>query len=82
MNSDYQDTVELEIKRLEGLGWHDFSVSDSGLRIAKQLMESEVSFPSESWSPDKGNTESSGIWATYRSKLISQIMTRQGKSVM
>ena len=82
MNFCYQDTVELEIKRLEGLGWRDFSVSESGIRIAKQLMESEVSFPSESWSPDMGNTQSSGIWASHRSKLISQIMSRQGKSVM
>jgi SAM-dependent methyltransferase len=82
MNMGYQAAVELEIKRLEGLGWRDFSVNDSGLRIAKNLLESEVSFPSESYSPEKGNSESSGIWASHRAKKISQIMNNLGKNIM
>ncbi len=82
VNTGYQDLVELEIKRLVGLGWRDFSVNDSGIRIAKQLVESEVSYPSESYSPDKGNAESTGIWASHRSKVISQIMKSLGKNVM
>jgi SAM-dependent methyltransferase len=82
MNMGYQAAVELEIKRLEGLGWRDFSVNDSGLRIAKNLLESEVSFPSESYSPEKGNSESSGIWASHRAKKISQIMNSLGKNIM
>jgi SAM-dependent methyltransferase len=82
MNMGYQAAVELEIKRLEGLGWRDFSVNDSGLRIAKNLLESEVSFPSESYSPEKGNSESSGIWASHRAKRISQIMNSLGKNIM
>jgi SAM-dependent methyltransferase len=82
MNMGYQAAVELEIKRLEGLGWRDFSVNDSGLRIAKNLLESEVSFPSESYSPEKGNSESSGLWASHRAKKISQIMNNLGKNIM
>ena len=82
MTTGYQDAVELEIQRLVGLGWRDFPTNESGMRIAKHLAETEVSYPSESFSVDKGNTESSGIWASHRSKVISQIMNNLGKRIM
>lgn len=82
MTTGYQDAVELEIQRLIGLGWHDFSMNESGMRIAKYLAETEVSYPSESFSVDKGNTESSGIWASHRSRVISEIMNTLGKRIM
>jgi 2-polyprenyl-3-methyl-5-hydroxy-6-metoxy-1,4-benzoquinol methylase len=82
MNWNYQDLIDLEINGLKRLGWFDFPATDSGLRIAKRVSESDISYPSESYDPDLGNSESSGIWATHRANLISEVMKLCGAKVM
>jgi len=82
VNWKYQDLIDLEISRLKRFGWLDFPATDSGLRIAKKVEESYISYPSESYDSDLGNSESSGIWATHRANLISKVMKLSGAKVM
>ena len=74
MSDSYKIAVEKEILKLEGSGWVDFPTSAGGLHVSSRIPESEISFPAESYDPSSNNHESSGVWASFRSKVISNTL--------
>ena len=63
-----------EFKRLEVLGWKLPPRNSLELYCQKSVDESEISFPSESYSATETNDEAGGFWATERAILIAKVL--------
>lgn len=82
MNNRYDSIVNSEIQRLVNLGWSDASRNESGIHISKEIKETEISFPSESYEVNAENKEYSGVWASWRVKQIAEEMSKLGQKII
>ena len=82
MGSVYSYLVNSEIESLIDLGWSDIIENDRGIFISRRIQPSEISFPHESYDPNRGNEESIGIWARWRARQILKAMKQNSQNLI
>jgi SAM-dependent methyltransferase len=82
MNDNYDSMVDTEIQRLVNKGWTDLSLIENGICISKEINESEISFPSESYEGHAENLEYSGVWESWRVKQIVEEMIKLNQKII
>ena len=66
MNSEFQ--------RLEKFGWELPNLNSLGLFTPRDVDESKISFPGESYDSAKTNDEAGGFWAMERASMIAKML--------
>ena len=66
MNSEFQ--------RLEKFGWELPNLNSLGLFTPRDVDESKISFPRESYDSAKTNDEAGGFWAMERASMIAKML--------
>ena len=71
-----------EFQRLEKQGWELPEINSLGLFAPRNVDESKISFPSESFDASETNDDASGAWAMERAFMIAKMLERSDVDIL
>ena len=82
MFHNYYELVSGELERLAYLGWTIPPMGEDGVYLTQGVDCTKISFPSESYNPEVGNTETKNLWTKYRANRVLRILAKSNKRVL